>query len=163
MVSGFLPSSIKDVDAHLDADYAESNAPPMLNYGWVYPQALLIFTITLCFSVVMPLILIFGALYFGVACELATIHFCRQAYADESDLVYKYKLLFGESLVYNVRPVLIAKPPSPCPTVYFKPYESNGEAWRNHLSSTPMGCDHLSSLHDRSLLNPKAPTGSFSL
>ena len=41
----------------------------MLNYGWVYPQALLIFTVTLAFSVVMPLILIFGALYFGVACE----------------------------------------------------------------------------------------------
>ncbi|ORX34475.1 hypothetical protein BD324DRAFT_636070 [Kockovaella imperatae] len=72
-------------------DYAEAYAPPMLNYGWVYPQALLVFTITLTFSVVMPLILIFGALYFGVAY-----------------LVYKYKLLF----------------------MYFKPYESNGEAWR---------------------------------
>ncbi|EIW68814.1 hypothetical protein TREMEDRAFT_31663, partial [Tremella mesenterica DSM 1558] len=72
-------------------DYAEANAPPMLNYGWVYPQALLIFTITLVYSVVSPLILVFGAMYFGVAY-----------------LVYKYKLLF----------------------IYFKPYESNGEAWR---------------------------------
>ena len=41
----------------------------MLNYGWVYPQTLLIFTITLVYSVVSPLILVFGALYFGVACR----------------------------------------------------------------------------------------------
>lgn len=51
-------------------DYGEANAPPMLNYGWVYPQSLLIFTITLVYSVVSPLILIFGAMYFGVACQL---------------------------------------------------------------------------------------------
>jgi hypothetical protein len=50
-------------------DYAEANAPPMLNYGWVYPQALLVFTITLVYSVVSPLILVFGAIYFGNACE----------------------------------------------------------------------------------------------
>lgn len=50
-------------------DHAEANAPPMLNYGWVYPQALLIFTITLVYSVVSPLILVFGAVYFGVSCE----------------------------------------------------------------------------------------------
>ena len=54
-------------DAHRP-DYAEANAPPMLNYGWVYPQALLIFTITLVYSVVTPIILVFGALYFGAAC-----------------------------------------------------------------------------------------------
>lgn len=51
------------------AEYAEANAPPMLNYGWVYPQALLVFTLTLVFSVVSPLILVFGAIYFGVGCE----------------------------------------------------------------------------------------------
>lgn len=50
-------------------DYAEANAPPMLNYGWVYPQALLIFTLTMVFSVVSPLILVFGALYFGASCK----------------------------------------------------------------------------------------------
>jgi hypothetical protein len=44
----------------------------MLNYGWVYPQALLIFTITLVYSVVSPLILWFGAIYFGVACKSST-------------------------------------------------------------------------------------------
>ncbi|OCF40913.1 membrane protein [Kwoniella heveanensis CBS 569] len=78
-------------------DFAEANAPPMLNYGWVYPQALLVFTITLVFSVMSPLILFFGATYFGV-----------------SYLVYKYKLLF----------------------IYFKPYESNGEAWRITFART---------------------------
>ncbi|KIK63926.1 hypothetical protein GYMLUDRAFT_241156 [Collybiopsis luxurians FD-317 M1] len=71
-------------------DFAELNAPPMINYGVVYPQAILMFTITLLYSVVQPLIVIFGAIYFGVAY-----------------MVYKYKLLF----------------------VFYKPYESQGQAW----------------------------------
>lgn len=52
----------------------------MINYGIVYPQAILIFVITILYSVVQPLIVIFGAMYFGIAY-----------------IVYKYKLLFGES------------------------------------------------------------------
>ncbi|KAG9311311.1 hypothetical protein JVU11DRAFT_8399 [Chiua virens] len=71
-------------------DFAELNAPPMINYGVVYPQAILIFVITILYSVVQPLIVIFGAIYFGVAY-----------------IVYKYKLLF----------------------VFYKPYESQGQAW----------------------------------
>ncbi|RPD67028.1 DUF221-domain-containing protein [Lentinus tigrinus ALCF2SS1-7] len=71
-------------------DYAELNAPPMINYGVVYPQAILVFVITLLYSVIQPLILVFGAVYFGVAY-----------------VVYKYKLLF----------------------VFYKPYESQGQAW----------------------------------
>ncbi|KAF9527187.1 hypothetical protein CPB83DRAFT_876524 [Crepidotus variabilis] len=71
-------------------DYAELNAPPMINYGVVYPQAILMFVITLLYSVVQPLIVIFGAIYFGVGY-----------------VVYKYKLLF----------------------VFYKPYESQGQAW----------------------------------
>jgi hypothetical protein len=59
-------------------DFAELNAPPMINYGVVYPQAILVFVMTLLYSVVQPLIVIFGAIYFGVAY-----------------VVYKYKLLFG--------------------------------------------------------------------
>lgn len=59
-------------------DFAELNAPPMINYGVVYPQAIIMFTITLLYSVVQPLILIFGAIYFGMGY-----------------VVYKYKLLFG--------------------------------------------------------------------
>ncbi|CAL1714678.1 unnamed protein product [Somion occarium] len=71
-------------------DYAELNAPPMINYGVVYPQAILIFVITLLYSVIQPLIVVFGAVYFGVGY-----------------VVYKYKLLF----------------------VFYKPYESQGQAW----------------------------------
>ncbi|KAF7301133.1 hypothetical protein MIND_00677700 [Mycena indigotica] len=58
-------------------DFAELNAPPMINYGIVYPQSILMFVITILYSVTQPLILIFGAIYFG------------NAY-----VVYKYKLLF---------------------------------------------------------------------
>ena len=50
----------------------------MINYGAVYPQAILVFVITLLYSVIQPLILIFGAVYFGIGY-----------------VVYKYKLLFG--------------------------------------------------------------------
>lgn len=60
-------------------DFAELNAPPMINYGVVYPQSILIFVVTMLYSVIQPIILIFGALYFGC-----------------SYLVYKYKLLFGK-------------------------------------------------------------------
>jgi hypothetical protein len=63
----------------VNTDFAELNAPPMINYGVVYPQAILMFVITMLYSVVQPLIVIFGAVYFGVAY-----------------VVYKYKLLFGE-------------------------------------------------------------------
>ncbi|KAG6811557.1 hypothetical protein H0H92_006861 [Tricholoma furcatifolium] len=40
-------------------DFAELNAPPMINYGVVYPQAILMFVITLLYSVVQPLIVVF--------------------------------------------------------------------------------------------------------
>jgi hypothetical protein len=67
---------------NLTIDFAELNAPPMINYGVVYPQAILIFVITTLYSVVYPLIVIFGAIYFGMAY-----------------VVYKYKLLFGQFFV----------------------------------------------------------------
>ncbi|CCA67384.1 hypothetical protein PIIN_01215 [Serendipita indica DSM 11827] len=71
-------------------DFAELNAPPMINYGAVYPQAILVFVITIVYSVIQPQIMVFGALYFGIGY-----------------VVYKYKLLF----------------------VFYKPYESHGQAW----------------------------------
>jgi len=64
-------------------DFAELNAPPMINYGVVYPQAILLFVITMLYSVIQPLIVIFGAIYFGMAY-----------------MVYKYKLLFGVLVVH---------------------------------------------------------------
>lgn len=71
------------IDRGIDCilDYAELNAPPMVNYGAVYPQAILVFVITVLYSVIQPLILVFGTVYFGVAY-----------------VVYKYKLLFGQPL-----------------------------------------------------------------
>lgn len=54
----------------------------MINYGVVYPQAILMFVITMLYSVNQPLIVIFGAIYFGVGY-----------------VVYKYKLLFGMRLL----------------------------------------------------------------
>nr|CDI54153.1 duf221-domain-containing protein [Melanopsichium pennsylvanicum 4] len=48
-------------------EYAELNAPPTLAMGNVYPQALLIFTLCILYSIVSPLIVIFGMVYFGIA------------------------------------------------------------------------------------------------
>ncbi|BGP27145.1 hypothetical protein JCM10295v2_006109 [Rhodotorula toruloides] len=58
-------------------DHAELNAPTSLNLGVVYPQALLIWTIGLTYSIITPLILPFATLYFGLAY-----------------LTYKYRFLF---------------------------------------------------------------------
>lgn len=91
------------------ADFAELNAPPMINYGVVYPQAILIFTIIMLYSVVQPLIVIFGAIYFGMAY-----------------IVYKYKLLFGP---YNFSLPSTISLLTSCCAVFYKPYESQGQAW----------------------------------
>ncbi len=48
-------------------EFAELNAPPTLAMGNVYPQALLIFTLCILYSIVSPLIVVFGAVYFGIA------------------------------------------------------------------------------------------------
>lgn len=58
-------------------DFAELNRPSMVNLGTVYPQALLIWTLGLTYSIIMPVILPFATLYFGLAY-----------------LVYKYRFLF---------------------------------------------------------------------
>lgn len=58
-------------DANLPAcvELVELYAPPSVNYGMIYPPAILVFIFTLTDSVISPLILIFGALYFTVGCE----------------------------------------------------------------------------------------------
>ncbi|GAA5899660.1 hypothetical protein JCM8208_000621 [Rhodotorula glutinis] len=58
-------------------DHTELNAPAMVNLGVVYPQALLIWTMGMTYSIIVPLILPFATLYFGLAY-----------------LVYKYRFLF---------------------------------------------------------------------
>ncbi|QRW07106.1 membrane protein [Ceratobasidium sp. AG-Ba] len=72
-----VPRVIYQMFTETPRDYAELNAPPMINYGVVYPLAILVFVVTMIYSIIQPLILIFGAIYFGVAY-----------------LVYKYKLMF---------------------------------------------------------------------
>ncbi|CAE6531156.1 unnamed protein product [Rhizoctonia solani] len=72
-----VPRLIYQLFTKTPRDYAELNAPPMINYGVVYPLAILVFVITIIYSIIQPLILIFGAMYFGMAY-----------------LVYKYKLMF---------------------------------------------------------------------
>ena len=60
------------------SDFAELNTPPIISLGTIYPQALLIFLICLTFSVITPVILLFGTIYFGLGY-----------------LVYKVSSLFG--------------------------------------------------------------------
>lgn len=50
-------------------EFTEVYTPPAINYGMVYPPAIMVFILTLTYSVISPLILIFGALYFGIGCE----------------------------------------------------------------------------------------------
>ncbi|KDN52828.1 DUF221-domain-containing protein [Tilletiaria anomala UBC 951] len=82
--------SFQRIWTHTPREHAELNAPPQLYIGTVYPQALIVFTMSILYSIVSPAILCFGCLYFA-SCYV----------------VYKYKILF----------------------VYYKSYESKGEAW----------------------------------
>ena len=111
-------------------DFAELNAPPMINYGVVYPQAILIFTITLLYSIIQPLILIFGAVYFGVAY-----------------VVYKYKLLFGaHSLKFYFLTTLITEDVSVLQTI-----RVSRSSMAHHLYTSHLGRCHLHHVHDRNL------------
>jgi hypothetical protein len=102
----------------------------MINYGVVYPQAILMFTIIMLYSVVQPLIVIFGAIYFGMAY-----------------VVYKYKLLFGSRVVitspfwvtnYYVSSIL-------------QTIRITGPSLAHHICPPHLGCDYLSYFHDRHL------------
>ncbi|KAK9716732.1 hypothetical protein K7432_006700 [Basidiobolus ranarum] len=48
-------------------DFAELLTPVNIDYGWVYPVPMLVFVIVLTYSVMTPLILVFGAAYFSIA------------------------------------------------------------------------------------------------
>jgi hypothetical protein len=56
-------------DTSNSAEFTEVYTPPAINYGMVYPPAIMVFILTLTYSVISPLILIFGAIYFGVGCR----------------------------------------------------------------------------------------------
>ncbi|WFD01345.1 hypothetical protein MOBT1_000007 [Malassezia obtusa] len=52
---------------HTPRARAHAIQPPVLSVGTLYPQALLIFTLSLLYSIVSPLIVVFGAVYFAMA------------------------------------------------------------------------------------------------
>jgi hypothetical protein len=52
-------------------------APPVFQYGWTYPSLLLVFTLCLTYDVIMPVTLLFGALFFQFAEIMYTYHLVR--------------------------------------------------------------------------------------
>ena len=104
----------------------------MINYGIVYPQAILVFVITLLYSVIQPLILVFGAVYFGVAY-----------------VVYKYKLLFGMYLSSDPSLLMIDRPPAWYSVLQTLRIARAGLA--NHIHAAHLGNRHLPGFHDGSL------------
>lgn len=105
----------------------------MINYGVVYPQAILIFVITLLYSVIQPLIVVFGAIYFGAAY-----------------VVYKYKLLFGMSMQLIPKSLLIH-----CARSILQTIRVTRSSVANHVHSTYMGRGHLPRVHVRDLHPPE--------
>lgn len=61
-------------------------APPAINYGMVYPPAILVFIVTLVYSVLSPLILVFGAIYFAFACMFTSRHLPHLRFHYQSKL-----------------------------------------------------------------------------
>lgn len=103
----------------------------MINYGVVYPQAILIFTVTMLYSIVVPPIVIFGAVYFGIAY-----------------VVYKYKLLFGAqfplSSLFTLHDAFL------CRSI-LQTLRVSRASLAHHFRTVDMGRDHFSCLHDRYL------------
>lgn len=62
-------------------DFAEVYAPRMYNFGWGYPIPVFIFVVVLVYSIISPLILVFGVIYFAM-----------------SYLVCKYQLTYGKHI-----------------------------------------------------------------
>lgn len=89
-------------------EHAENRAPWAFNYGIGYPAPLLIFTIVFEYSLINPVILLFG-----------TIYFCF------TYVVYKYQFLYGK-LNKKKRGMTTNFFFS---TVYFRPYEAAGKLW----------------------------------
>ncbi|MBZ6370485.1 MAG: hypothetical protein LBE44_00845 [Microbacterium hominis] len=85
-----------------------------MNLGVVYPQALLIWTIGITYSIITPLILPFAMLYFGLAY-----------------FVYKYRFLFVFCEWFDLRRRLQIDGADSDPQYLRtdRPYESRGQAW----------------------------------
>jgi hypothetical protein len=83
----------------------ELYAPPSVNYGMIYPPAILVFIFTLTDSVISPLILIFGAIYFAVGCE-ASRYLVESANADTR--TFSLQIWYTSTSSYMVRFFAIA-------------------------------------------------------
>jgi len=105
----------------------------MINYGVVYPQAILVFVMTLLYSVVQPLIVMFGAIYFGVAY-----------------VVYKYKLLFGKQHHLIRKGILLNSPSSVLQTLRIA-----GTSMGYNIYPIDLGCRHVPGIHDRDIRSQK--------
>lgn len=103
----------------------------MINYGVVYPQAILMFTIIMLYSVVQPLIVIFGAAYFGMAY-----------------VVYKYKLLFGE--VFAI--IQLSNPSLLVVNSILQTLRITRSSLAYHICPPHLGRAHLPCFHDGHLL-----------
>ena len=101
----------------------------MINYGVVYPQAILIFVMTLLYSVVQPLIVIFGAIYFGVAY-----------------VVYKYKLLFGERHLFTRKRNLLDSRSS-----ILQALRITRPGMGYNFYAIDLGCHYVPGIHDRDI------------
>lgn len=98
----------------------------MINYGVVYPQAILVFVMTLLYSVVQPLIVMFGAIYFGVAY-----------------VVYKYKLLFGKQHRFIRKRIPLNSPSS-----VLQALRIAGPSMDYNIYPIDLGCRHVPGIHD---------------
>ena len=113
---GLVVQVLYDPDSYWRSftDHATLNAPTSLNLGVVYPQALLIWTIGITYSIITPLILPFAMLYFGLAY-----------------FVYKYRFLFVFCEWFDLRRRLQIDGADSDPQYLRtdRPYESRGQAW----------------------------------
>lgn len=75
---------LRVVVANTPRDFAESSTPQLIYYGQELPPTVFIFVLVLVYSSIMPIILLFGTIYFffGYIC-------------------FKYLLLFGMSIFLN--------------------------------------------------------------
>lgn len=90
-------------------EYAENRAPWAFNYGIGYPAPLLVFAIVFEYSLICPLVLLFGTMYFCI-----------------TYVVYKYQFLYGKFNMHLHQKRFMLNFTS---VVYFRPYEAAGKLW----------------------------------
>lgn len=92
-------------------EHAENRAPWAFNYGIGYPAPLLVFGIVFEYSLINPLIMLFGVVYFCF-----------------TYVVYKYQFLYGKFFFLAVA-FSFFNANINYSSVYFRPYEAAGKLW----------------------------------